>query len=99
MCDLLEMRDRSPFTLSYGEKRSGHSGLPDGLRPKVLLLDEPFSGLEFEFRHRILDALIDYGERNDSAIIVTSHDPLIDSCWADRSFTIEEGRLRGTLTI
>ncbi len=99
LCDLLEMRDRSPFTLSYGEKHRVTLASLMALRPKVLLLDEPFSGLEFEFRHRILDALIDYGERNDSAIIVTSHDPLIDSCWADRSFTIEEGRLRGTLTI
>jgi energy-coupling factor transport system ATP-binding protein len=99
LCDLLHVRDRSPFSLSYGEKHRVTLASLMALKPQVLLLDEPFSGLEIDFRYRILEMLRDYGERHGSTIVVTSHDPLVDASWADRSFSLEEGRLGGPSAI
>jgi energy-coupling factor transport system ATP-binding protein len=93
LCDVLNLRDRSPLTLSYGEKHRVTLASMIALRPRVLLLDEPFSGLDFEFRRRMLDTLKGYGKQHDCAMIVSSHDPLVDARWADRSFLLQGGRL------
>ncbi len=93
LCGLLHLRGRSPFNLSYGEKHRVTLASVMAIEPQVLLLDEPFSGLDFEFRRRVLDILWAFGKQHGCAIVITSHDPLIDPCWADRSFLLNEGRL------
>ena len=93
LCDLLHLRDRSPFNLSYGERHRVTLASVMAIRPQVLLLDEPFSGLDFEFRRRVLDILEAFGKQYGCAIVLTSHDQLIDPCWADRSFLMSDGRL------
>ncbi len=93
LCDLLHLRGRSPFNLSYGERHRVTLASVMAIRPQVLLLDEPFSGLDFEFRRRVLDILRVFGKQYGCAIVVTSHDHLIDPCWADRSFLMSDGRL------
>ena len=93
MCGVALLRDRSPFTLSYGEKHRVTLACMIALKPEVLLLDEPFSGLDFAFRQRMLDILKAYGGQRGCAIITASHDALVDPDWADRSFILREGRL------
>ena len=93
LCDLLHLRGRSPFNLSCGERHRVTLASVMAIRPQVLLLDEPFSGLDFEFRRRVLDILGAFGQQYGCAIVVTSHDHLIDPCWADRSFLMWDGRL------
>ena len=94
LCDLSAFRGRSPLNLSYGEQHRVTLASVMAIEPQVLLLDEPFSGLDFSFRRKALDILGDFAERYECAIVVTSHDPLIDPCWADRSFLLSDGRLK-----
>jgi energy-coupling factor transport system ATP-binding protein len=93
VCDVLHLRNRSPLTLSYGEKHRVTLASMIALEPRVLLLDEPFSGLDFAFRYKMLDILRDYGRRHGCAIAITSHDPMIDPDWADSSYILQKGRL------
>lgn len=93
VCDVLHLRNRSPLTLSYGEKHRVTLASMIALEPRVLLLDEPFSGLDFAFRYKMLDILRDYGRLHGCAIAITSHDPMIDPDWADSSYTLQNGRL------
>jgi energy-coupling factor transport system ATP-binding protein len=93
VCDIAHLRDRSPFSLSYGEKHRVTLASLIALKPRVLLLDEPFSGLDFDFRERMLATLRTYGERHECAIVMATHDVLVDPDWADRSFLLEDGRL------
>ncbi|HAR96101.1 MAG TPA: ABC transporter ATP-binding protein [Deltaproteobacteria bacterium] len=93
LCDVLHLRNRSPLTLSYGEKHRVTLASMIALRPQVLLLDEPFSGLDFAFRYKMLDILRDYGRLHGCAIAITSHDPMIDPDWADSSYMLQDGRL------
>jgi energy-coupling factor transport system ATP-binding protein len=99
LCDVVHLRDRSPLTLSYGEKHRVTLASMIALKPRVMLLDEPFSGLDFEFRYKMLDILKDYGTQQACAIVVASHDPMIDPIWADRTYLLREGRLVETQTI
>lgn len=93
LCDVLHLRDRSPLTLSYGEKHRVTLASMIALKPRVMLLDEPFSGLDFEFRYKMLDIMRSYGTLHGCTIVVTSHDPMVDPSWADRTYLLKEGRL------
>jgi energy-coupling factor transport system ATP-binding protein len=99
LCDISLLRDRSPFTLSYGEKHRVTLASLIALKPQVMFLDEPFSGLDFVFRQRMLDTLKAYDKEHCCAIIVASHDPLVDPYWADRCLLLEHGRLTEHSTI
>jgi len=96
-CDIEHLAGRSPFTLSYGERHRVTIAAMIALRPRLLLLDEPFSGLDFAFRRRMLETLKAYCDRHDCAMIAASHDALPDPDWADRSFILKDGRLTGLL--
>lgn len=93
LCDVLHLRDRSPLNLSYGEKHRVTLASMIALKPRVMLLDEPFSGLDFSFRYKMLDILKNYGLQQGCTIVVTSHDPMIDPLWADHTYLLKEGRL------
>jgi energy-coupling factor transport system ATP-binding protein len=87
------LSDRSPFTLSYGEQHRVTLASIIVLQPEVLLLDEPFSGLDFAQRHRLLRVLENHGERHLCTVMIASHDPLPDPGWPDRTLSLEAGRL------
>ena len=43
-------------------------------RPTVLLLDEPFSGLDFDVKLKIQRFLLNYHEKNGTTILLVTHD-------------------------
>ena len=57
--DLLEFADRSLNELSYGQMRRVLFARAAVLRPRLLLLDEPFTGLNAPLRRSLLDWLED----------------------------------------
>ena len=61
--------------------------------PELLLLDEPFSGLDYPQRLALLDILAWMPENCGTAVLIASHDELPDPRWADRSFVLHEGTL------
>ncbi len=66
--------ERSPHTLSEGEKRRvGLAGIL-AMQPDILLLDEPFSALDSKGRHLLAQYIATLAEKGGSAILV-SHDP------------------------
>jgi energy-coupling factor transport system ATP-binding protein len=93
ICEALHLRDRSPFALSYGEQHRVAFASAISARPKILLLDEPFSGLDFRQRLRLLKALKEFKQQHTCAVLITSHDPLPDANWADRSFILQGGTI------
>jgi len=93
VCMVEHLSDRSPFTLSYGEQHRVTLASIIVLQPEVLLLDEPFSGLDFAQRHRLLRVLENHRERHLCTVMIASHDPLPDPGWPDRTFSLEAGRL------
>ena len=72
--DLSGFEDRVTYRLSGGEKRLVALATVLVMKPKVLLLDEPFTGLDEYTRDRIIDIL----NQLDISYIIVSHefDPL-----------------------
>jgi ABC-2 type transport system ATP-binding protein len=63
-------------------------------RPKLLLLDEPFAGLDAVAREEVLRALIEaLGESSERSVLCTTHDLDVAARIADRIAWLENGRI------
>jgi energy-coupling factor transporter ATP-binding protein EcfA2 len=92
-CEADHLTDRLPLTLSFGEQHRVALASVIAPDPGVLLLDEPFAGLDQAQRLRLLQILSSLRADRGTAIVIASHDPLPDPEWADRILVMEDGRI------
>jgi energy-coupling factor transport system ATP-binding protein len=92
-CEAEHLKDRLPLTLSFGEQHRVALASVIAPNPGVILLDEPFAGLDPSQRLRLLRILSGLREERGTAVVIASHDPLPDPEWADRIVVMEEGRI------
>lgn len=71
--DFLEMKDRSPFDLSGGQKRRVAIAGVLAMKPEILILDEPTAGLDPKGREDILGQIQELYIKNNITIILVSH--------------------------
>lgn len=62
-------------------------------KPKLLLLDEPFSNLDRVMKQTLNMVIHDIGKRLKITCILISHDPQDTLPWADHILILKEGRL------
>jgi branched-chain amino acid transport system ATP-binding protein len=77
--------------LSHGEQRQLEVGVALAGRPKLLLLDEPTSGMSQEESHRMVDLIRSL--RGEVAILLVEHDMDVVFRVADRITVLVEGRV------
>ena len=68
-------------------------------RPALLLLDEPFGGLDPGARDELLAALFSEVELEDLAVLVATHDLEVAARVSDRVALLEDGRLSALGTL
>lgn len=68
-----ELKDRSPFELSGGQKRRVAIAGVFAMKPEVLILDEPTSGLDPRTRDEVLEEIKTLHSRYKNTIILVSH--------------------------
>ncbi len=83
------LKNRAPFKLSGGEKRSAAIASVLSLMPDVLIMDEPTAALDPKSRRRIIGLLNSFKHTK----IITSHDldMVLETC--DRTIVIKEGKI------
>jgi ABC-type nitrate/sulfonate/bicarbonate transport system ATPase subunit len=84
---------RAAWTLSGGERRRVHLARAVSVRPDVLLLDEPFAGLDAATRAALLDDTGEALRAWTTAALVVVHDRAEAWALADRLLILLEGRL------
>lgn len=86
---ILHLRDRAPSKLSGGEKRLAAIGSALTLKPEILLMDEPSTGLDPRARRRLIEWIKDYNQ----TLVITSHDLdlIYETC--DRVIILNEGKI------
>lgn len=90
--DLLEHRNFSPFNLSWGQKkRAALAGLLV-LKPKILILDEPFANLDFKSIYNHIEIIETLRKEEKMTILFTSHNLFFVEKWAEKVFVLKEGR-------
>jgi iron(III) transport system ATP-binding protein len=82
-----------PHTLSGGQQQRVALARALAPEPPVLLLDEPFSGLDARLRHKVRDDTLHVLKHSSAATLLVTHDPEEALFLADRVALMREGRL------
>ncbi|MGC1811146.1 MAG: energy-coupling factor transporter ATPase [Candidatus Binataceae bacterium] len=88
---LLSERESDPFLLSKGERQRLAVASVLALRPRLLILDEPTTGLDYREQRRMM-ALVTELNRSGIAIVVITHTPWLVAEYAQRVALIRKGR-------
>jgi cobalt/nickel transport system ATP-binding protein len=89
---LAKYKNYSPFDLSWGQKkRAALAGLLV-MKPKLLILDEPFANLDFKSIHNHLEILEKLRNEIDLTILFTTHNLFFVEHWANKMLFINEGK-------
>lgn len=88
---------RNPFELSGGQKRRAAIAGVLAMRPKILVLDEPASGLDPAGREEMF-ALINSLREAGTTIIIVSHNMDEAAAYCDRICCIRDGEIKVTET-
>jgi len=71
---LAEKRETEAEAIPHGDKKILDVCMSVAMRPKLLILDEPTSGVATENKYAIMDRLQNYFETSDSAVLFIEHD-------------------------
>ncbi|HLK85362.1 MAG TPA: energy-coupling factor transporter ATPase [Candidatus Binataceae bacterium] len=88
---LEEARARDPFLLSKGERQRLAVASVLALRPRLLILDEPTTGLDYREQRRMM-ALVRQLNRDGIAIVMITHTPWLVAEYARRVVLMRRGR-------
>ena len=90
--NLTEYRKFSPYDLSWGQKkRAALAGLLV-MKPKLLILDEPFANLDFRSIYNHLKILETLRKEEKMTILFTTHNLFFIEHWADRVLVLNDGK-------
>ena len=85
-------RDRKLGNLSRGMRMKAALASALAYHPKLIVLDEPFTGLDLLVRDELIQGLLERAE--ESTILVSSHDLAEIESFASHVGYLEQGRLR-----
>lgn len=88
----LDLKTRSPFELSGGQKRRVALAGLLVMRPKILVLDEPAASLDPEGRHAMLELILKLN-RQGVSIIMVSHSMEDLARVSDKILVLQKGKM------
>ncbi|HHU64111.1 MAG TPA: energy-coupling factor transporter ATPase [Clostridiales bacterium] len=88
-----EIKDKSPFELSGGQRRRVAIAGVLAMRPQTLILDEPTAGLDPKGKNEILSQIKTLHEKYNTTIILVSHSMEDIAKLADRIIVMDHGSI------
>ena len=96
--DLENYKETHPRNLSRGEKQKLALATVLIQEPDVIILDEPFSGIDFNQRKKLAEYIRILGEEGKLVILITHNlDLIIENC--SRVIALDEGQLMYDLSV
>ena len=92
--ELTLLKDRLPTTLSGGQKQRVSLCRAFMKRPKLLLMDEPFSALDPSMRKKLQNEILILHKKFGTTTIMVSHDPAEIYRLASRVLLLEQGTIK-----
>jgi ABC-type Mn2+/Zn2+ transport system ATPase subunit len=90
---LPHLANKSFFSLSGGQKQRILIARALMVNPKIMILDEPLSGVDEESRRSITDLLIKLTRENGLAVFFSSHDLEMVQRVADKIVRVDKGKI------
>ena len=90
---LPDARAMYPHQLSGGQQQRVALGRALAPRPRLLLLDEPFSGLDVELREGLAREVRAILQQEGTTALMVTHDQLEAFAWADQIGVMHAGRI------
>ena len=85
--------DAYPKNLSGGQQQRVAIARALSVKPKLLLLDEPFSNLDFSRKIKLRERLFSYVKKEDISLIVSTHDVPEIMPWLDEIVVLKDGKV------
>ena len=92
--NLWDLRDRDPHLLSRGERVRAAIATMVALKPRVLIIDEPFSGQDKLNIRAILNCLNYLRARHNITLLIITHEVEIAKLLGDKLYELNNGRLK-----
>jgi energy-coupling factor transport system ATP-binding protein len=89
---LQSLRDQDPFLLGRGERQRLAVAALLALRPRMLILDEPTTGLDYPEQRQMME-LLKRLHREGRTILIITHAPWVAAEYAERALLMAEGQL------
>ena len=93
LVQLSEIEDKFPFEISYGMQKRVSLARTIALRPKILLFDEPTTGLDPITTNSISKLILDLSHSLKTTSVVVSHDMRVAFEIADRIVVLDQGHI------
>ena len=90
---MAHLADSFPHTLSGGQQQRVALARALAPKPRLLLLDEPFSDLDSRLRDKIRDETLHILKKSGSATLMVTHDPEEAMFMSDRIAVMCDGRI------
>ena len=91
--DLARFIDGYPHQLSGGEQQRVALARALAPRPRIMLMDEPFSGLDNRLRDGIRDETLSILKEEDTAVLLVTHEPDEAMRMADEIALMRDGKI------
>ena len=86
------LEDADPFLLSKGHRQRLAVASLLAMRPRLLILDEPTTGLDYDEQRHMMDLLARLHAQG-MAILIITHSPWVVAEYADRGVLMSAGRI------
>ena len=91
--NILDLAKKYPHELSGGESQRVALGRSIVMKPKVLMFDEPFTGLDKELKIKIYPIIKSILLKNEITAIMVTHDLNEVKALADQCYNLKNGKL------
>ncbi|MEC5158819.1 sulfate/molybdate ABC transporter ATP-binding protein [Chryseobacterium sp. MP_3.2] len=88
-----EFSETLPKYLSGGQQQRVSIARALSVMPKLLLLDEPFSNLDFSRKIQLRERLFNYVKEKNISLLISTHEIQEVMPWLDQIIVLQEGRL------
>ncbi len=94
MLSIIDLKDRKPGKLSGGEKQRVSLARALACKPAIVLLDEPLSSLDPQFREGLRKNIKQLHEASDATFFMVTHDFVDSLALTDKAAVIRNGTIQ-----
>ncbi len=91
--NILDKKDLTPKGLSEGDLKVLDVAIAFALKPKLLLLDEPTSGVATSDKFKVMDSIVSVIRNEGISAVIIEHDMDIVSGYSDRVIVMDNGSI------